>query len=342
MIELGHVRVSGFLDEISPVLNEQFDVANELGIFDVELRSVSGVNVLKMTPEQHGAVRAELKKRGMAVSAIGSPVGKVHLVCSGPRPTYNDTWVRYDKDLTPRMRLEDYIHGAEGDFKKAVSLAMDYGAPRVRVFTFWPPEGDPRWRWRDVVLQAVNKMGKYVADSKVVFGVDKVVLGVENERGLFGNVGAHLKWLFDNIDCPGVVGAVLDPSNFALEGEKPIDAYRDIEDHVYWAHIKDSHAWKLGNEYLWVPEDKQKFALPGEGGGQIPEIMAKMRHRMVQGSEPFYCTMEPHLQMSDAAAGQTRYGGTSGPENFKKATQAFMRILDEIEIPYEKSPHSQA
>jgi hypothetical protein len=37
--------------------------------------------------------------------------------------------------------------------------------------------------------------------------------------------------------------------------------------------------------------------------------------------------------MSDAAAGQTKYGGKSGPENFAKATKAFMGILDELGIP---------
>ena len=71
--------LSGFADEIDPDLNAQCDVLQQLGIGFLELRSAWDVNVLDPTDQQVDGVRRTLAKRGLQVSSIGSPVGKVNI-----------------------------------------------------------------------------------------------------------------------------------------------------------------------------------------------------------------------------------------------------------------------
>ena len=82
------VKLSGFADEISPDLQTQLDTLDQLGIRFLELRGVWGKNVLDLSQQELQQVKSELDRRGIGVSAIGSPIGKVKLedVDDGVRP----------------------------------------------------------------------------------------------------------------------------------------------------------------------------------------------------------------------------------------------------------------
>ena len=71
------VTLSGFADEISPDPREQLATLATESITHLELRSAWSVSVADLTGAQLAEFRAMLADAGVAVSAIGSPIGKI-------------------------------------------------------------------------------------------------------------------------------------------------------------------------------------------------------------------------------------------------------------------------
>ena len=92
--------LTGFADEISPELDEQLDTIADQSIGFVELRSVWNKNVLDLTDDEVEKVGGAMSERGIGVSSIGSPIGKVpiaedfapHLESSAGRCTSRRYW----------------------------------------------------------------------------------------------------------------------------------------------------------------------------------------------------------------------------------------------------------
>ena len=66
--------LSGFADEISHDLEQQIQTLTKLNIGYLELRGVSGKNVLELTDEEAAQVKSRLDEAGIKVSAIGSRI----------------------------------------------------------------------------------------------------------------------------------------------------------------------------------------------------------------------------------------------------------------------------
>ncbi|MDQ3549340.1 MAG: sugar phosphate isomerase/epimerase, partial [Chloroflexota bacterium] len=71
------VTLSGFGDEISTDLDEQLDTLQQAGIDLLDLRGAWGKNVLELSDAEVATVRDTLAGRGMRVSCVATPVGKV-------------------------------------------------------------------------------------------------------------------------------------------------------------------------------------------------------------------------------------------------------------------------
>ena len=69
--------LSGFADEISDDFTEQCRVAAGLGLRFIEVRSAWGINILDLDAQQLATVQQTLADHGLAVSSIGSPIGKI-------------------------------------------------------------------------------------------------------------------------------------------------------------------------------------------------------------------------------------------------------------------------
>ena len=82
-----------------------------------------------------------------------------------------------------------------------------------------------------------------------------------------------------------------------------------MKPYVVHVHIKD---WKLGS--------KDTGSIPGQGDGQIKELLAEFAVMKYTGC----LTMEPHLK----TGGQ--FGGSTGPELFSKAVEAVREIAYEV------------
>lgn len=202
------IRLSAFADEISRDPVEQIDVLERLGVRHIEFRSVHGVNVLDLSDAQHAEFRDLLLLRGVGLSAIGSPIGKIKIT----------------EPFEPHLeRIE-----------KALAIAEFYDAPRVRVFSYYMPPGENPDAYRAEVVRRMTELTRRAADRGIT-------LFLENEKGIFGDTAARVLDLLETIDSPAL-GHAFDPANY-LEVGQPIDeAWTLLRSRVNHFHVKDYDA----------------------------------------------------------------------------------------------------
>jgi sugar phosphate isomerase/epimerase len=188
-------------------------------------------------------------------------------------------------------------------FKIALEAAEFFGAPYIRLFSYYPPKGAPIAGRRDEVIRRLNEQVEMAQGRPVK-------LLHENERDIYGERTQACLDIARSV--PGMK-LIFDPANFVQSGVKPAEAWPVLRDYVVYFHIKDA-----------VRADG-RVTPAGEGDGDIEEVL---RDAIVARGFEGFLSLEPHL----AAAGQ--FSGFSGPDLFKKAVQALKRILDRIGVAY--------
>lgn len=272
------IRLSAFADEISRDPAEQLDVLDSHGIRHIEFRAIHGVNVLDLTDAQHEDFRDLIRARGFGLSAIGSPVGKIKIT----------------EPFEPHLARVD----------KALALAEFYGAPRVRVFSFYMPPGEDPAPYGPRVVQRIGEITRRAAARNVT-------LFLENEKGIYGDTAARVLDILESVDSPHLSHA-FDPANYLEVGQPVEEAWEALRSRVTHFHVKDYDTKTHKN----VPA--------GEGEGQIPRLIADA---VAHGFDGF-CVLEPHLVVAEASYGFT------GPERFGDAARALKAALDGQGIPY--------
>ncbi|MEA2525530.1 MAG: hypothetical protein QOF73_2757 [Thermomicrobiales bacterium] len=191
-------------------------------------------------------------------------------------------------------------------FRRALDIAELLAAPYVRIFSFFLPPGDDPARHRAAVLQRLERLVRLAEERGVT-------LAHENERHIYGETPDRCHDLLATLDSPRL-RAVWDPANFVLVGVRPHDeGYALLRPYFAYVHVKDA----VASTGTIVPA--------GEGDSQLRETLLALR---ADGFDGFF-SLEPHL----AAGG--RFGGFSGPEEFRRAATAFTALLRELEIPWE-------
>jgi len=109
-------KISRFADEISPVFTEQIEGLKKLGIKYIEPRNIDTVSISKLTEEKAKEVAGLLKENGIGISSIGSPIGKQQIT----------------EDFGPHFEM----------FENTLKVAEILGAKRIRMFSFYLPEGE--------------------------------------------------------------------------------------------------------------------------------------------------------------------------------------------------------
>lgn len=274
------VTLSGFADEISPDFDEQLDVLESEGIRHIELRSAWETNVVKLSDEQRRAIKKAVDGRGFAISSIGSPLGKI----------------KVDDDFAPHVC----------DCETAIDAAKYFGAPHIRVFSFYVPKDEPVRTHRDEVMRRMGTLVGMAASAGLI-------MGHENERDIYGEKPAECRDLIDTVASPAL-RVIFDPANFIQAGVRPYEeCWPVLRDDVLYFHIKDA---RLADGSV-TPA--------GEGDGRIETIL---REKLATGWEGVL-SLEPHLKVAGRA------GGFSGPEAFRTASRALKRILEEIGAKWE-------
>ena len=190
-------------------------------------------------------------------------------------------------------------------FERAITLAQSFDTPYIRLFSFYPPQNaanhptDPA-EWRDEVIRHFQE---FTARARAA----NVILLHENEKDIYGDIIDRCVDLFQTIDDPHLRN-VLDPANFLQCAQVPYpDAYNALRPWTQYVHVKDVKA-----DGTLVPA--------GEGEAHWPELLQQLRADGYSG----FLALEPHL----SAAGQ--FQGFSGPDLFRKASQALQKLLHDM------------
>ena len=203
-----------------------------------------------------------------------------------------------------KVRLDQPFKPHLDKFKHAVELAQYLETPFIRMFSYYAPEGK---NIDDYRFQVMDRM---VAKLELLAGTD-VMMVHENEANIYGHSAANCVDMVKTLDSPKLRLAY-DPANFVW-GEKITNNVETcwplMKPYVVHIHIKD---WKLGA--------KEVGSMPGQGDGQIKELLAELAAMKYEGC----MTMEPHLQ----AGGQ--FGGSTGPELFAQAIGAVRTLGREV------------
>lgn len=271
--------LSGFSDEISPDFAEQCALVAELGLTHLELRSAWGTNVLDLDADQLARASALLAQHDLAVSSIGSPIGKIGI----------------GDDFGPHLERA----------RHAVEVAHHFGAPYVRIFSFFVPAGVDPDSVRDEVLRRMSALAEVAAEGDVV-------LLHENEKEIYGDIPRRCLDVVESVGSP-YLRLAWDAANFVQVGVRPFtEGYALLRPHLEYVQIKDA----LLADGEVVPA--------GRGDGEVAETMRALH---ADGFDGFF-SLEPHLSQTHSL------GGFSGPELFTEAWRAFTDLLRAEDIPF--------
>jgi sugar phosphate isomerase/epimerase len=203
-----------------------------------------------------------------------------------------------------KVKLDEPFEPHLDKFKHAVDLAMFLETPFIRMFSYYAPEGKNIDDYREQVMERMAAKVEVLSDVNVT-------MVHENEAHIYGHTAENCVDIVKTIDSPKL-RLVYDPANFVW-GEKLTNNVEScwpiMKPYVVHIHIKD---WKLGA--------KDVGSIPGEGDGQIKELLAELAGMNYDGC----MTMEPHLQ----SGGQ--FGGSTGPELFSRAIAAVRELSAEV------------
>ncbi|MDA8439335.1 MAG: sugar phosphate isomerase/epimerase [Propionibacterium sp.] len=271
--------LSGFSDEISPDLEEQVSLVAKLAMSYLEFRSAWGINVLDLDDDQLARAQQVLDAQGVKVSSIGSPIGKI----------------RIDDDF------EEHLHRA----RHAVEVAHRFGAPYVRIFSFFMPPGQNPDDLRDEVLRRMRALADVAEEGGVIFLH-------ENEKEIYGDIPRRCVDILESVGSPNL-RAAWDPANFVQVGVHPFtDGFAAIRPYLEYVQIKDAHL------------STGEVVPAGRGDGEVAQTIRALH---ADGFDGFF-SLEPHLSQTHSL------GGFSGPELFTEAWRAFTTLLDDEGIEY--------
>lgn len=199
--------LSGFADEINPMLDVQLKVMNELNIGHIEVRGIDGKNISKYTPDEIKEIKKKFDAANIKVSSIGSPIGKIQITDS----------------------MDDHIE----EFKNIIEIAKIMETKYIRLFSFYMPKDEDPKKYRDEVLKRMNM---FVDTAK---GSGLILLH-ENEKGIYGDVADRCLDILESIGSDSL-RAVFDPANFVQCHEETYPrAFDMLKDHIEYMHIKDA------------------------------------------------------------------------------------------------------
>ena len=199
--------LSGFGDEIDQDIDIQVAVLQALGAGHIEVRSAGGINVVDFDSDQLEAVRTTLLRRGIGVSAIASPIGKVDIA----RPI---------EDEVARLR-------------RVIEVAHALDSRYIRMFSFYCGEGVEVAATRDRVLGALREFAT-LAEK------EGVILLHENEKEIYGDVPARVLDLIESVGSEALRVA-WDSANFVQVGVRPFtEGYAMLRPHLEYLQVKDA------------------------------------------------------------------------------------------------------
>ena len=124
--------LSAFADEITPDFDGQLEALRKLGIPLLELRGVDGRSFTQLTDAEVDAVGEKLRRAGVGLSALGTPIGKIAVT---------DDFEAHKALLGRIMDIGDRL-----------------GCKRLRVFSFYRGEGQSEQSYAEEVYRMLGEL----------------------------------------------------------------------------------------------------------------------------------------------------------------------------------------
>jgi sugar phosphate isomerase/epimerase len=226
------IPIAAITDEFSQDLEIALKAMQEIGISAVELRVISGKNIMDLSDEELDRV-AEAVQRFRVIS-IASPLFKCLLPDSPPVDS------RFQHDVfAAKHTFEDQPRLAE----RAFFIARKLGAKIIRVFSFWrvvQPEA-----CFERVVRELGQLSEMAAR-------EGLTIGLENEHACNIATGAETRRVLDCLKHSNL-GVVWDPANAYVSGENPFPlGYGFLPPaRIVHVHAKDCHM--EGHTPVWGP-----------------------------------------------------------------------------------------
>ena len=273
--------VSGFADEIDEKIINQFKHLNTLGIEYFEVRGVDGKNIADLNECEVKNLKEKMDEHKIKASSIGSPIGKIGI-------------------------LDDFEEHLD-KFARVIDTAKYIGAPYIRMFSFYIPEGESD-KHRDEVFRRLETMTR-IAEEK------NITLLHENEKGIWGESAKNCVEIFENIPSKNL-RAVFDPANFVQCGETDIPACLELlKPYVEYFHVKDAKG--------------QTVVPAGKGDAEFPRlitILKGMGKDMCLSLEPHLCDFSGFANLEKE--GNLKLAEASGSEMFTLAYNSLKELLN--------------
>jgi sugar phosphate isomerase/epimerase len=203
--------LSAFGDEIADDLREQLQVLRDLRIGYLELRGVWGKNVLHLADNEVARVGRICAEHEVAVSCIGSPVGK--------------------SPITQPIQHE------MSNLSRIFEIAAALDTRRVRIFSFYPPDTHTNVHYDQYVAAAISRLASLTEMARR----EGFYLLLENEKEIVGDTIERCHTLVNAIDSPHL-RFLWDPANFVQVGEaEPTRCgWPSLGSYVAHVHVKDA------------------------------------------------------------------------------------------------------
>ena len=144
------IKLCAFADESASSIEGQIEALKRNNIDYLELRSVDGKNVSKLTDEEALAIYDKLNASDVKVWSIGSPLGKVDIECD----------------------FEEYKNTA----RRICKIAKIFHTDRIRMFSFFH------------AYKKSEKVHKYLKEFTDIAKEENVTMYHENEKDIYGDV----------------------------------------------------------------------------------------------------------------------------------------------------------
>ena len=197
--------ISGFADEIAQDLTTQLENLKKLNMRYMEMRGVDGNNLIVHTADKVKEIKERLDAAGVALSALGSPLGKIG--------------------------IEDAFEKHFEDFKQAVDIAHRMDCPNIRMFSFYVPEGNGK----EYKSKVFDRLGQFADYAKV----NNVVLLHENEKGIYGEKATECREIMDTFGGENFK-AIFDFANFVQADQDTWEAYELLKGDIAYIQVKDA------------------------------------------------------------------------------------------------------
>ena len=197
--------LSAFADECSPQFDGQIKGLLDNGVKFMEIRGIEGKGIADYPVGQVKEFRKKLDDAGLAVSSIGSPIGKYSLDAS----------------------FDDHLEA----LRRNIECAHIFGTQRIRMFSFYVTKDQLDEKRGEVMY----RLGKMLDVAKA----EDVLLCCENESRLYGESPERSLDIWEYFG--GEIRMIFDPANFIVNGYKTYpDAFHLLKDKIYYFHIKDA------------------------------------------------------------------------------------------------------